>query len=149
MERPFNIGSSILRVLIIVVFVRSAYSRIQKSFSGSLPLYGLKSCPGEDGAKTGRLGMFQLPGNSREIEAPCLPDHGLGSRSVWREKREGREGLSSIRSVGDRKEDNLAEVRGQALLGEDDFVDKLVDHLKAQAYPRDPEKPAVFYETPT
>jgi len=52
------------------------------------------------------LGQFSRKREKAKKEYRQFVDWGLGEKTIW------------------------SEVRGQALLGEDDFVDKLVDHLK-------------------
>jgi len=66
-----------------------------------------------------------------------------GSSAVNEGKRKTNTGSSSSGGSVSRRSGLL--VRGQALLGEDDFVDTLAEHLrKKQGHHRYPPEPAVF-----
>jgi len=98
--------------------------------------------------------MEQLPGDSRQRNSPFLSYHKLDPRPVRGKRGTPRKEYNSLFS-GNRQND-LDEVRGQAILGEEEFGDKLVDHLrkhkdipeipKSQRYANRPTLAKIFTE---
>jgi putative transposase len=95
-----------------------------------MPLCGFKSSTGQDGrsAEAWKWSSY-LATAGRTKAHPCLTtDWVLGQFSGKREKAE-KEYRQFVRwGLGEKT--IWTEVREQSLLGEDDFVDKLTDHLK-------------------
>ena len=74
--------------------------------------------------------MVQLPGHRRQREAPSLPHNGLGPRPIQREKKQGEKEYRQFVTWGINEKSIMLDVKGQVILGEDEFVDSLADHLK-------------------
>ena len=90
--------------------------------------------------------MVQLSGHGRQGQAPSLLDKGLGVEPVQQKAGQGLEKeYRQFVSWGIGKPTIWTEVqRGQSLLGEEDFVDKLSDHLRRrERHSRDSAEPAL------